>query len=74
MQPEPRRKGAVRRADIPPEILLALNEGREETVTLVEYLAIDMSVLLRSILPSVGLWRRSRRPWAPPPMAWRTAG
>lgn len=55
MQPTPRRKGAVRRADIPPDVLRALNEGREETVTLVEWLAIDMPALLRSILPSVGL-------------------
>ena len=51
----PRRKGAVRRSDIPPDVLRALNEGREETITLVEWLAIDMPALLRSILPDVGL-------------------
>lgn len=28
----PRRKGAMRRADVPPDVLQALNEGREETV------------------------------------------
>ena len=50
-----RRKGAVRRSDIPPDVLQALNEGREETITLVEWLAIDMPTLLRSILPGVGL-------------------
>ena len=48
-------RGAVRRSDIPPDILEGLNEGRLETVTLAEWLAIDMSTLLRSILPAVGL-------------------
>ena len=51
----PRRKGAIRRSEIPPDVLRALNEGREETITLVEWLAIDMPTLLRSILPDVGL-------------------
>ena len=51
----PRRKGAVRRSEIPLDVLRALNEGREETITLVEWLAIDMRALLRSILPDVGL-------------------
>ena len=51
----PRRKGAVRRSAIPPDVLRALDEGREETMTLVEWLAIDMRALLRSILPDVGL-------------------
>ena len=55
MHPPPRRKGAVRRAAIPPDVLLALNEGREETITLVEWLAIDMPTLLRTILGHVGL-------------------
>ena len=55
MPEEPRRKGAVRRSAIPPDVLLALNEGREETITLVEWLAIDMPALLRSVLPQVGL-------------------
>ena len=36
MKPQPRRKGAMHRPDIPPEVLRALNEGREETITLVE--------------------------------------
>ena len=52
---QPRRKGAVRMSAIPPDVLRALNEGREETITLVEWLAIDMRTLLRSIAPAVGL-------------------
>ena len=51
----PRRKGAVRRSDIPADVLQTLNEGREETITLAEWLAIDMPTLLRSVLPEVGL-------------------
>ncbi len=53
--PSARRKGSMRRSDIPPDVLKALNEGREETITLVEWLAIDMPTLLRSVLPDVGL-------------------
>ncbi len=55
MPTAPRRKGAVRRADIPPDVLRALNEGREETTTLVEWLAIDMRTLLQSVIPQAGL-------------------
>ena len=51
----PRRKGAVRRSDIPPDVLRALNEGRDETITLVEWLAVDMPTLLKSILELTGL-------------------
>ncbi len=53
--PNPRRKGASRRADIPIDVLDALNNGFDETITLVEWLAIDMPTLLGSILPGVGL-------------------
>ena len=55
MAETPRRKGAVRRSEIPPDVLRALNEGTEETITLVEWLAIDMPTLLRSVTPQVGL-------------------
>ena len=55
MEPPLRRKGAVRRSDIPPDVMRALNEGREESITLSEWLAIDMPTLLRAILPDVGL-------------------
>ena len=47
------RKGAVRIADIPPDVLRALNRGELETVTLVEWLAIDMPTLLRHALADV---------------------
>lgn len=49
-----RRKGFVRRADIPAELLEDLNHGRAETLTLAEWLAIDMSTLLASALPGIG--------------------
>jgi 3-methyladenine DNA glycosylase AlkC len=54
-----RRKGAVRRSEIPPDVLCALNEGREETITLAEWLAIDQPTLLRAVLPQVGLAEQS---------------
>ena len=55
MERPPRRKGAMRRSEIPPDVLQALNEGREGTITLVEWLAIGMPTLLRWVLPEVGL-------------------
>lgn len=62
------RKGARRMSEIPPAVLRALNEGREETRTLVEWLAIDAATLLRHVLRDVGLAReaaRLRRAFAP---------
>lgn len=51
------RKGYSRRDDIPPGLIRAMNEGREETRTLAEWLAIDPVALLRAVLPDVGLDR-----------------
>lgn len=52
------RKGARRRSEIPNEVLEALNKGKIETVNLVEWLAIDMQVLLCNVLLDVGLETR----------------
>lgn len=51
---EPGRRGFVRRVDIPPEVLADLNEGRDESRTLAEWLAIDLPRLLRAVLPRTG--------------------
>ena len=61
--PGSRRKGASRRADIPAAVLSALNEGRDETVTLVEWLAIDMATLVGHTLRRRLGWRNKRLPW-----------
>ena len=50
----PPRKGASRIADIPPDVLAALNRGELETITLVEWLAVDWPTLLRHALEDVG--------------------
>jgi 3-methyladenine DNA glycosylase AlkC len=55
--PPPRRKGARRIAEIPRAVLRALNEGREETITLVEWLAVDARLLLGHVLPDAGFPR-----------------
>ncbi len=47
------RTGASRVADIPADILQALNAGKIEAVTLVENLATDFNVLLSHTLPNV---------------------
>lgn len=53
--------GARRRADIPPDVLRAMNEGREETVSLVEWLALDLALLLEHVLPETSLAPAARR-------------
>lgn len=53
--PPPRRKGARRMSEIPPDVLAALNEGREETITLVEWLAVDMARLAGAVVPALRL-------------------
>lgn len=47
------RKGAARIADIPPEILAALNRGEIETRSLPECLAIDFQELLKAVVPDI---------------------
>lgn len=54
-----RRKGALRMADIPAEVLRGLNEGRLEAITLVESLAIDATILVRHVAPQIGLKSRA---------------
>lgn len=48
-----KRKGAVRRVDIPPSILLKLNRGEIEALTLAELLAVDFTKLLRHAFPDL---------------------
>ncbi|MSR45836.1 MAG: DNA alkylation repair protein [Planctomycetes bacterium] len=48
------RKGARTIAAIPKSVRRALDEGREQTKTLVEWLAIDQAKLLASVLPAAG--------------------
>ncbi|NEO69695.1 DNA alkylation repair protein [Moorena sp. SIO3H5] len=50
------RKGARKRSEIPNDVLWALNQGKIETVNLVEWLAIDMPFLLRNSLTEIG-WK-----------------
>ena len=47
------RKGARRAADLTPETLVALNEGRIASATLPEILAIDQARLLRAAFPGL---------------------
>lgn len=48
------RKGARKREDIPAEVLEGLHEGWLSTVNLIEWLAVDMSKLLRAVLQQMG--------------------
>ncbi len=49
------RKGATKAANIPKQVLNLLNLGEIESVNLTEWLAVDQRVLLKKVLPTVGL-------------------
>lgn len=53
-QPTPKRKGSLRIADIPPQILADLNAGRIESASLAEGLAVNFAILMRSVVPGIG--------------------
>lgn len=55
------RKGAVRFADISPRLRSSLSRGEQPTITAVEWMAIDMALLVRSTLPQVGLAEQAER-------------
>ncbi len=44
------RKGARSIKDIPEDIMIQINEGREETANLTEWLAVDQKILLEHVL------------------------
>ncbi|MDW3688956.1 DNA alkylation repair protein [Cupriavidus sp. CV2] len=47
------RKGASRAADIPPDILAALERGEQQSATLTECLALNQVTLLRAVFPKL---------------------
>ena len=49
------RKGARRMAEIPPDVLRELSTGQLQTVNLVEFLAVDLELLLRSVAAQIGV-------------------
>ncbi|MDO4724837.1 MAG: DNA alkylation repair protein, partial [Comamonadaceae bacterium] len=49
----PKRKGATRATDIPPELLQALSRGEAASATLTEALALDQRLLARHALPEL---------------------
>ncbi len=55
------RKGAVRVADIPVQVLAALNAGEVATVNLVEFLAIDLAQLATHVARHMGLDPKAER-------------
>jgi 3-methyladenine DNA glycosylase AlkC len=55
-----KRKGAARRADIPPDVLAALNAGTIESASLSESLAIDFAALMAAIAPQLATAAREK--------------
>jgi len=55
------RKGAARIAQIPPEVLQALNAGQIPTVNLNEFLALDLPLLVRCVARDIGLEPQAER-------------
>ena len=55
IQMQSERKGARRIADIPADILHALNQGEMATANLIEYLAVDLQQLLPATLKYLGI-------------------
>lgn len=55
------RKGAVRRSEIPSNVLAALNRGEIETVNLVEFLAVDHVKLFRHTKSHLSLDEKSAK-------------
>ncbi|GAA4439578.1 DNA alkylation repair protein [Bremerella cremea] len=55
------RKGAVRRSEIPSNVVTALNRGELETVNLVEFLIVDHVKLFRAVRPSLDLDDRAAK-------------
>lgn len=55
------RKGAARIALIPAEVLQALNAGRIPTVSLTEYLALDLPLLAGNVARDIGLDPQAER-------------
>ena len=47
------RKGAVRAADIPADVLQALSRGEMPSATLAECMALDQGALMRAVFPSL---------------------
>jgi 3-methyladenine DNA glycosylase AlkC len=56
-----KRKGYNKRSAIPRDLLNRLNNGTEQATTLAEWLAVDPLVLLRAVLPQVGLGKHLKR-------------
>ena len=49
----PARKGAIRAADIPADVLQALSHGQMQSATLAECLALDQAMLVRTVFPGL---------------------